>query len=194
MHEILAIIASLFFSIFILSPSFGIGLFDNASYTVTQDNRSFLDVLSMLESSNDHTKVNTLGYIGKYQFGESALIATGYYTKDSSVKNDWKGKWTGKSGIFSKEDFLSRPSLQDKVALEFTKINWQTAKRLGLDKYVGRTVRGIRVTNAAILAGIHLKGVVAVKNFLKHSVDSSDAYGTEVSSYMKKLSNHTVSL
>ena len=68
----------------------------------------FLDALGERESSGDYGVVNTLGYLGKYQFGELALIDVGYYSADGTAANDWKpGYWTGKDGVDSKADFLA---------------------------------------------------------------------------------------
>ena len=193
-NRVSATVMVLLLSTFTLAPSFGLGLVDGALYTIKSENKAFLNALSILESSGDHTKVNTFGYLGKYQFGEVALEATGYYIKDASVRNDWKGKWTGKGGVFSKEDFLNRPYLQDKILMELIRINWDIAQRNGLHKYINKQVHGIKITKAAIIAGMHLKGGLAVKNFLRHNTDSSDGLGTTVSTYMKKLGVHTLTI
>ena len=45
---------------------------------------------------------NTLGFLGKYQFGEPLLIDLGYYEPaasgfyGSTATNEWLGTWTGK--------------------------------------------------------------------------------------------------
>jgi len=43
-----------------------------------------------------------------YQMGEAALIDAGYYKADGTKTNDWTGQWTGKNGIYSKQDFFPR--------------------------------------------------------------------------------------
>jgi hypothetical protein len=46
--------------------------------------------------------------------GEQALQDAGYYKGDSSpTKNNWKGTWTGKDGVNSREDFLNNPQAQE---------------------------------------------------------------------------------
>ena len=78
--------------------------------------RDFLDALGERESSGDYTVVNSYGYLGKYQFGELALIDVGYYTADETSENDWqKGYWTGKNGIDSKADFLADGAAQEQA-------------------------------------------------------------------------------
>ena len=51
----------------------------------------FLNALGIRESGGDYTKQNTIGYVGKYQMGEAALIDTGYYKKDSTKKMTGQG-------------------------------------------------------------------------------------------------------
>ena len=41
----------------------------------------FFEALGFQESSNSYNKVNRIGYLGKYQMGESVLIDLGYYKK-----------------------------------------------------------------------------------------------------------------
>jgi hypothetical protein len=47
--------------------------------------RDFLDALGERESGGDYGVVNSYGYLGKYQFGELALIDVGYYTADGTA-------------------------------------------------------------------------------------------------------------
>ena len=154
---------------------------------------AFFNALGQRESGNDYRKVNGLGYAGKYQFGESALIDMGYYIKDATRKNDWQGQWTGKDGIYSIEDLLSRKAVQEKIARNFAAYNWQIAVRYGLHKYVGKHINGVKVTKAGMLAGMHLKGFGGVKDFIIKGQNSKDAYGTEVKEYMLRFNKHTVS-
>jgi len=74
-----------------------------------KDYEAFLSALGLRESSGRYDVENPWGYLGKYQMGEAALIDAGYYLQDGTAKNDWKGKWTGKDGVWSKEDYLSSP-------------------------------------------------------------------------------------
>ena len=47
----------------------------------------FLAALFVREAGGeDHDIVNYAGYIGKYQFGESALVDLGYYIADGTKK------------------------------------------------------------------------------------------------------------
>jgi hypothetical protein len=74
-----------------------------------KDYEAFLSALGSRESSGRYDVENPWGYLGKYQMGEAALIDAGYYLQDGTAQNDWRGEWTGKDGVWSKEDFLSSP-------------------------------------------------------------------------------------
>lgn len=85
---------------------------------------SFYEALSGRESGGDYTIVNSFGYLGRYQMGEKALIDAGYYKKDSTnpnVNQDFIGQWTGKDGVWSKEDFLNNHTAQNNAVRAFHK-------------------------------------------------------------------------
>lgn len=153
---------------------------------------AFFLALAQRESANNPKRINKFGYIGKYQFGEEALVALGYYKKDGSRRNDWRGKWTGKDGIYSKKDFLNSPSVQDIAAKELANLNWQTAKINKLDLSIGETVNGVTITKAGIIASMHLKGGKSVINFVNNGKNSYDGFGTGVEDYMEQFSCYTI--
>lgn len=159
---------------------------------LSAEDRVFFTALGQRESDNNPKKINKFGYIGKYQFGEEVLVALGYYKKDGTRKNDWKGQWTGKDGIHSKKDFLNSPLIQDKAVKELSELNWQMACNNKLHHSLGETRSGVRVTKAGIIAGMHLKGGRSVINFINHSQNSYDAFGTGVKDYMHKFSQYRI--
>ena len=71
----------------------------------------FLSALFQSEAGGKYQVINKYGYVGKYQFGESALSDLGYYVPDGSspyvtkpngnkvFQYQWTGTWTGKDGI-----------------------------------------------------------------------------------------------
>ena len=147
----------------------------------------------------DHTKINKAGYIGKYQFGEPALIDLGYYTADGTNKNDWSGKWKGKNGINSRDDFLNDAVAQDMAAKEWVALLCKRMRIYKLDAYIGKTVNGIEITDSGIIAGAHLKGFGSekhpgVRQFLKSNgeVDPEDGLGTPVSHYVELFAGYDV--
>jgi murein DD-endopeptidase MepM/ murein hydrolase activator NlpD len=160
----------------------------------------FLRALFTREAGGvDHTKVNSAGYIGKYQFGESALIDLGYYTGDGTKKNDWSGKWMGKNDVNSLGDFLNSDSVQDVAGKEWVALLCKRMRIYKLDSYIGKTIKGIEITDSGIIAGAHLKGFGSEKypglrQFLKSNgdIDPKDGYGTTVSHYVKLFANYDV--
>ncbi len=146
--------------------------------------RAFLDALGERESNGNYGAVNTLGYLGKYQFGELALIDVGYYEPDGTAQNDWKpGFWTGKDGVRSKDDFLSDPAAQEGAIRAYMKLQWSY---LGDARaYEGQKVHGIKITESGLLAAAHLLGAGTVRTFLQSNGRTvpADAYGTPLAEY-----------
>lgn len=69
-------------------------------------------LLGNLESKDNYEAYNSkgggIGALGKYQMRKAILSDLGYVNS--------KGKWLGKDGIYSANDFLSLPDVQDKIA------------------------------------------------------------------------------
>jgi hypothetical protein len=128
--------------------------------------QQFLEALAARESTGDYKIVNQLGYVGKYQFGEVALIDAGYYRKDGTKANDWKGPWTGKDGIASINDFRNSPAAQENAIRAYMDKQWSYIVHFHLDAYVGKTVGGVEITASGLLAGAHLVGIGGLKTFL----------------------------
>jgi Ca2+-binding RTX toxin-like protein len=147
--------------------------------------RDFLDALGDRESGGDYGIVNSYGYLGKYQFGELALIDVGYYTPDGTGANDWQaGYWTGKNGIDSKADFLADGAAQEQAIRAYMKLQWVY---LGAtQRFAGQEIGGLMVTESGLLAGAHLLGAGAVTAFLEAGAVAppADAYGTAITEYM----------
>lgn len=134
---------------------------------------SFKEAVAFKESQGQYRLVNSLGYMGKYQFGSKALRAVG-------VKND--------------KAFLKDPALQEKAFLALlSKNKW--ILRNEIEKYAGKIVNGVAITESGILAAAHLGGAGSVKNFFKNNGNRhfKDAYGTSLKSYMKAFAGYDLS-
>lgn len=133
----------------------------------------FKEAIAFKESQGKYKKINTLGYIGKYQFGIETLKEI---------------------GIHDSLHFLNSPKLQEKafVAL-LSKNKWQL--RDEIEKYRGQIIDGVKITESGLLAAAHLGGVGSVKKFLKSKgkYKSKDQYGTTVKSYMKEFAGYETS-
>ena len=91
----------------------------------------FYKALGGKEAHGDYKEFNDYDYLGKYQMGEAALVDTEYYVDDHinySGKCDWKGTFTGKDGVYSREDFLSNPQAQENANREYKKKERETQK------------------------------------------------------------------
>ena len=97
----------------------------------------FKEAIAFKESQGNYSVVNTLGYLGKYQFGVSTLDLLG-------IKN-------------KPQEFLNNPALQEKAFLVNTKRNKWVLRR-DIKRFVGKKINGIRITESGILAAAHLAG------------------------------------
>ncbi len=133
----------------------------------------FKEALAFKESQGKYKKINTLGYIGKYQFGIETLKEI---------------------GIHDSLHFLNSPKLQEKafVAL-LSKNKWQLKDEI--ERYRGQIINGVKITESGLLAAAHLGGVGSVKKFLKSKgkSNSKDQYGSTVASYMKEFGGYETS-
>jgi hypothetical protein len=147
--------------------------------------------LAKSESSRRYDIVNELGYLGKYQMGEAALIDCGYYKQDGKISNSFSDKfWTGKDGVKSKQNFLDNPQAQENAIREYMKIQWGYILVHGLDRYIGKTKKGILITESGLLGGAHLGGHIGVSDFIKKGLDAIDRNKVPVSHYVKKFSGY----
>ncbi len=154
--------------------------------------QQFMLDLGKNESGNNYEFSSSLGYLGRFQFGEEALKVIGFYGGDSTSAIDFSGSWTSTAAAYSvtsASSFLQSPAAQDAAAtLWFAKVH-DDAASLGLDTYVGRSIAGVLVTESGLLAGGHLVGVWNLKTYLETggAVDTRDGYGTPVSEYVERF-------
>lgn len=155
----------------------------------------FLAKLRNMESSGDYRAVNTLNFIGAYQFGEAALVDLGYVRRDRDLyNNDYAGGFTGKNGIRSINDFLKNDAVQDKAAIAWMKLMWKYIQADGLEKYAWRKVGDVELTPSGMLAATHLLGSGALKEFVKSQGqgDIRDPYGMPLSRYINTLAGYDI--
>ena len=134
---------------------------------------AFKQALAFKESQGNYTVVNTLGYLGKYQFGRTTLE---------------------RFEIYDTEGFLQDPELQEKAFTALCKVN-KWILRKDIKRSVGKTINGIEITESGILAAAHLGGAGNVKKFLRSNGKKtfSDAYGSSIQVYLKKFAGYDVS-
>lgn len=133
----------------------------------------FKEAIAFRESQGQFKLINSLGYMGKYQFGVSALRAI---------------------GINNSVNFLNNPKLQEEAFLVLlSKNKWELREEI--QRYDGDVVNGIRITESGILAAAHLGGAGSVKKFFKSNGRRfiKDDFGTSLKSYMKKFGGYDTS-
>ncbi|SMP23180.1 hypothetical protein SAMN06265375_10430 [Muriicola jejuensis] len=133
----------------------------------------FKEALAFKESQGDYFTINTLGYLGKYQFGIGTLQLM---------------------GVYNATKFLNDPTLQEKVfRTNMARNKW--ILRNDIRRFAGKKIRGIEISESGILAAAHLAGPGNVKKFLRSygEWDVADDYGTTIFHYLKRFSGYDVS-
>lgn len=141
----------------------------------------FLKDIGARESGNNPEAINTYGYIGEFQFGKAALTDVGY--GHVSVNE------------FKKDKSIFTPEEQRDAMIKYMKINKRRLSRM-INKYEGKVINGIEITESGILAASHLAGAGGVKKFLRSGgkYNPADGYGTRLTHYLKKFSKHKFDL
>ena len=133
----------------------------------------YKEAIGFKESQGQYRKINSLGYLGKYQFGVETLKTI---------------------GINNSAAFLNSPKIQEEafVAL-LSKNKWELQDEIL--KYDGRVLNGIKITESGILAAAHLGGVGSVKRYLRSNGKRymRDAFGTSVKTYLKDFGGYETS-
>lgn len=157
--------------------------------------QAFLIALRLMESDGNYQSVNTLNFLGAYQFGEAALTDLGFVRFDGDVyDNNYGGGWTGKYGAWSANEFLLSQRAQDKAADEWVKLMWHYIELKNIDGYAWQKVGDVTLTPSGMLAATHLLGPGALKEFIDSNgtADIRDPYGTPLIQYIKKMSDYDI--
>lgn len=134
----------------------------------------FKEALAFKESQGRYHIVNTLGYLGKYQFGASTLKLM---------------------GVHDLEVFMGDPVLQERAfKANIARNKW--ILRRDIKGFNGKRIGGVEITESGILAAAHLAGAGNVKKYLRSygQNDVMDAYGSSISHYMKKFAGYDLSV
>ena len=126
------------------------------------------------DASNNEAGAGGKGHFGRVQFSRARLQEA----KDAGAI----------PASMTPEQFMADKEAQ--IAAE----NWHFADieefiyEQGLDKYVGKKIKGIPITIQGMIAVAHLGGQTGLKRFITSNgaYDRADAYGTSLSDYLKK--------
>lgn len=141
--------------------------FTGKSYT------GFKQAVAFKESQGLYKLVNRYGYMGKYQFGKTALRGL---------------------GIYNTKEFLNNPRMQERAFKALlSKNKWELRKEI--HRFEGQVIKGVTITESGLLAAAHLAGAGSVKNFLKSNGKRGfkDGFGTSLKSYIKKFGGYDTS-
>ncbi|GGE59055.1 hypothetical protein [Actibacterium pelagium] len=156
---------------------------------------AFLAELRHMESRGNYRAVNTLNFLGAYQFGEAALIDLGYVRRDRNISdNNFGGGFTGKDGIRSVNDFLNNPRVQDKAARNWVKLMWHYIESEGLHRYAWTRTGDVVLTPSGMLGATHLLGTGGLRKFIKSGGSRKivDPYGTPIYRYVRTLAGYEI--
>ncbi|MFK5958209.1 MAG: peptidoglycan-binding protein LysM [Lutibacter sp.] len=133
----------------------------------------FKEAVAFKESQGNYHIVNTLGYLGKYQFGKSTLK---------------------RFNIYNSQLFLESPELQEKAFIALCSVN-KWILRKDIKRSVGEKINGIKITESGIIAAAHLAGAGNVKKYLRSNGENKfiDAYGSSIQHYLKQFSGYDTS-
>lgn len=133
----------------------------------------YKEAIAFKESQGKYKKINSLGYLGKYQFAKETLKTV---------------------GVHDSGQFLNSPKMQEKAFIALLAKNKAELKDV-IEKYEGKIVAGIQITESGILAAAHLGGVGSVKKFFRSKGKRyyRDAYGTSIRSYMRDFGGYETS-
>lgn len=149
----------------------------------------FKYALGKRESDNNYQCKNSLGYLGKYQFGmarlsDKALIPpdrpNGLTKRISSGYGNSSFEWVKP---LSEGAFLTNGALQEEVFDLHVADYVKKIKKKYID-YIGTITNGVLITISGLVAGMHLAGLKGVEDFLYYGRISKDGYGTSVKDYI----------
>ena len=140
---------------------------------VVSSHQAFLDAIGFRESGNRYGIVNRYGYMGKYQFGKRTLKGLGIKV--------------------TQDEFLNSPYIQEKAMYALLKQNKRSLRKY-IEKYNGKYVHGVLVTESGLLAAAHLGGAGSVKKWFRTGKVRKDGNGVKITSYMERFGGYDLNV
>ena len=153
----------------------------------TDQMKAYFAQLGRNESAGDVPKkfpdqyhvINTIGYVGKYQFGYQALrdlkMVKSSVTSNAQLRNP--NSWIGNGGPASLEEFLNNGPLQEKLICQYTRSNYNSMLQKGA---ITADMKPEEV--GGMLAVSHLLGAGGA-NAWRKGQGEPDKYGTTGNDY-----------
>lgn len=165
--------------------------------------KAIMVAMGFRESTWNYRAINQIGYMGKYQFGAIAMVDRGFIKQDyyNAFKSQGNAKilnnpaaWRSPNtdGIYSVQDWLSAPGVQEKVMYEQLVANYKAMTLPGnrLDsKLLAASEQGIRPTDdictvAGMLCAAHMLGAAEATRWRHGKARrGTDAFGTTGEEY-----------
>ena len=152
--------------------------------------KDFCLAIKKRESNNKYNCVNSLGYLGAYQFGMARLSDFGLtvrkYAGGSTANKNFKF-----IPLITKTSFLKSPALQDFIFWKHI----QDHKKFVNQRFnflIGKKLHNCEITESGCISVCHLLGRGGLIKFLSKKVDDEDAYGTKASDYMKLFADYEI--
>lgn len=152
--------------------------------------QEFKEAIGRRESNGRYNIENSLGFLGKYQFGMARLSELTFRNAPLTIRiapglDHSSFRW---NNGFSKDLFLTSGIIQEAVAdRHFKDLAMKCNSRF--KEYLGKTINGTYIDLSGLVAGSHLGGIGNVDKFI-HGVNNKDAYGTSVRDYIQSFAGY----
>jgi len=135
----------------------------------------FENAIAFKESSNRWKIVNKSGYIGLFQFGQSAINAVGLKITVAEFKEN---------------PHVFPPTAQRQAFKRLVNINAKILNKY-IKQYAGKTIHGCYISTSGLIAAAHLAGAGNVIKFIKFGYNPSDGH-TRLTDYINKFKNYNI--
>lgn len=147
------------------------------------EKKALFATIGKSESGGKYDTVNSIGFVGKYQFGWAALQDLGMikkHVKRNSELND-PNSWIGTDGKPKNlQEFLADTGTQERLMCDLVKRNYNTLTKMGII-----TEADDAATVGGLLMTAHLLGPGGARDF-RNGKGGADAYGTTGATYFNK--------
>jgi hypothetical protein len=128
------------------------------------------------------------GALGRYQFRKGALKQIGVLAT-AKINGKPTLVWTGKYGVYSKNDFLNSEEAQERAFDDFTEEKFKQLKSKGALKYIGKVIKDpdgdVIITLEGLIAAAHHHGPGGVNSYLNWMA----SHGWDAARYTERFAN-----
>lgn len=155
------------------------------------DYADFCDAVRRRESSNNYACVNSLGYVGAYQFGLARLCDLGLTERIKPGYANTSFRW---KEPMTRTSFLASKNVQDACFdLHVQKLKEQIREHnMPLPFSCSCGLKPFSLDLSGAIGVCHLLGFGGLYSLVKRGRDEMDGYGTRASSYGKLFSGYLI--